>query len=389
MRELKPHQEKALGRLRNGSILCGGVGSGKSMVASEYYVRTQGSKDVYVITTAKKRDSLDWQKEFARRAIGTTPESSVAGILTIDSWNNISKYIRVTNAFFIFDEQRLVGSGGWVKSFLKIARMNNWILLSATPGDTWLEYAPVLIANGFYPNRTAFKTEHVVYKSHIKFPVVERYVNVGKLVRLRNQILVDMPYERHTTRHTTKVLVEHSQDQMKQVVKYRWNPFADQPLRGAAEMFMIMRRVVNSDFSRLEKVRELLREHNRLIVFYNFDYELAILRTLNEEQGLDVREWNGHKHEEIPKSDRWVYLVQYTAGAEGWECIATNAMVFYSQTYSYKILEQAYGRIDRMNTPFADLYYYIFLSDSVIDRAIRRAIGEKRNFNDRDLSDLW
>lgn len=359
------------------------------MVAAEYYENTHSSKNVYVITTAKKRDSLDWQKEFARRGIGQTPDSTVAGVLTVDSWNNIGKYIRVKNAFFIFDEQRLVGSGGWVKSFLKISTTNSWILLSATPGDTWLDYIPVFIANGFYPNRTAFKTEHVVYKSHIKFPVVERYVNAGKLVRLRNQILVDMPYERHTTRHTLKSLVKFNQEQMKMVVKSRWNPFSDQPLRGAAEMFMVMRKVVNSDPSRLEKLKEILEKHPKLIVFYNFDYELGILRTLKDWKGLEVREWNGHKHEDLPDSERWVYLVQYTAGAEGWECTTTNAMVFYSQTYSYKILEQAYGRIDRLNTPFVDLYYYIMLSESTIDRAIRRALGEKRDFNERDLSDFW
>lgn len=387
MRSLKPHQVKALEKLQNGSILCGGVGSGKSFVAVNYYLRSQTPKNIYVITTAKKRDSLDWMREFANVAIGTSEDSTTAGVLTVDSWNNLGKYKHVTEAFFIFDEQRVVGSGGWVKNFLKISARNSWILLSATPGDSWLDYIPIFIANGFYKNRTQFKAEHVAYKPYMKFPVVDHYMNVGKLVRLRNQILVDMKDERHTVRNTIKVKVDFNHEQMKQAIKTRWNPFSDQPMRGAPEFYSVLRRVANSDPSRLRRLREIHQKHPKLIVFYNFDYELKLLR-----EGLqDVRtaEWNGHKHEEIPDSESWIYLVQYTAGAEGWECIRTDAMIFYSQTYSYKVLEQAYGRIDRMNTPFTNLYYYVFASDSVIDRAIRRSIEAKKSFNERSLSDFY
>lgn len=342
---------------------------------------------MYVITTAKKRDSLDWQKEFANHGINLASNETCPGPLTIDSWNNIGKYSRTTKAFFIFDEQRIVGAGGWVKNFLKISTNNSWILLSGTPGDSWLDYIPIFIANGFYPNRTAFKLEHVIYKPYMKFPVVDRYVNVNKLVKLRNQILVHMPYENHTQRNTIKVKVEYNRELMTVAISKRWNPFSDQPLRGSAEFYSIMRKITNRDPSRLTKLREILQRHPRVIVFYNFNYELDILR-----EGLqDVRtaEWNGHKHEDIPDTESWVYLVQYASGAEGWECIETDTVVFYSQTYSYKMLEQAYGRIDRMNTPFVNLWYYVFLSDSVLDRSIRRCVEAKKNFNESDLSDYY
>ena len=383
---LRPHQEKALTSLGNGKVLYGGVGSGKSLVSVHYYLQHHSNQPVFVITTAKKRDSLDWQREFAGLGINLASNDACPGPLTIDSWNNIGKYARTTGAFFIFDEQRIVGSGGWVKNFLKIASKNSWIMLSGTPGDNWLDYIPLFLANGFYPTRTLFKAEHVIYKPYVKFPVVERYVGVQKLIRLRNSILVHMPYESHTVRNTIRVPVSFNGELMNLAIKKRWNPFESQPLRGSSEFYAIMRKIVNRDPSRLTKLRELHQKHPRLIVFYNFNYELEILR-----EGLqDVRtaEWNGHKHEEIPDSDSWIYLVQYSAGAEGWECIATNAVVFYSQTYSYKLFEQAYGRIDRMNTPYTDLYYYIFLSDSLIDRSIRRCIEQKKNFNESDLSDF-
>lgn len=385
-KKLRPHQESALSRLHNGSVLYGGVGSGKSLVSVYYYLRHHSDIPVYVITTAKKRDSLDWQREFADHGLNLASNDACPGPVTIDSWNNIGKYARTTGAFFIFDEQRIVGSGGWVKNFLKITSKNSWILLSGTPGDSWLDYIPLFLANGFYRNRTHFKAEHVIYKPYMKFPVVDRYVNVSKLVRLRNSILVPMPYENHTVRNTIRVPVGFDANLMSLAIKKRWNPFESQPLRGSSEFYAIMRKITNTHPSRVTKLRELHQKHPRLIVFYNFDYELELLR-----EGLqDVRtaEWNGHKHEEIPDSEAWIYLVQYVAGAEGWECVATNAVVFYSQTYSYKMFEQAYGRIDRMNTLYTDLFYYILLSDSMLDRSIRRCMELKKNFNETSLSDF-
>lgn len=435
--DLYKHQKEAVDKLSSGKILYGGVGTGKSIVAAAYYIKSQAPKDVYVITTAKKRDDLDWEKEFVRYGVYKSIDATVAGILTVDSWNNITKYKDIKNAFFVFDEQKLVGSGVWVDIFLEIAKHNEWILLSATPGDTWLDYIPVFLANGFYNNRTEFKREHVIYKTYSKFPKVDRYAGVKKLERLRDQLLVEMPYLKHTERIHKDILVEFDRELFDKVVKKRWHVYEERPLRDVAELFLVMRKVVNSDSSRLSAVRSLLKSHPRLIVFYNFNYELEELRSLSEEnlvaewkiqenqeklnrpserektggssgqitvtaeelgvtstirptqESFALAEWNGHKHEPIPETDRWVYLVQYNAGAEGWNCIKTDAMVFYSQTYSYKILEQSCGRIDRLNTPFEKLYYYTLKSKSTIDKAISRALEAKKDFNERRFVRLF
>lgn len=398
--ELGKHQLIAVEKLGNGKILCGDVGSGKSRAAIAYFfikecdgmvkINGQGSAktptkphDLYIITTAKKRNSLDWEGEAADFMLSRDRTASICGIkVTVDSWNNIAKYKDVKDAFFIFDEQRLVGSGAWVRAFIGIAKCNRWILLSATPGDTWLDYIPVFVANGYYRNRTEFKQLHVVYRYGSKFPQVQRYVAEKRLRRLRDGLLVEMPVARHTTRHSTYRFVGYDKDLFRRVLVDRWNPFDNIPVTDVGDLFRLMRRVANTDASRMVAVGELCREHQRAIIFYNFNYELEALRTLSASLGVPVAEWNGHKHEEVPTGDRWVYLVQYTAGAEGWNCITTDTIVFYSLNYSYKLMEQAKGRIDRLNTPYFDLYYFILRSSAPIDVAIMKALNHKKTFNE-------
>lgn len=479
--DLKPEQQRAVDELHNGAILLGGTGSGKSITSIAYYVSKvckgtyddPGSmrtpRDLYIITTAKKRDSADWEREALRFNIPMSRENSQAGIrVVVDSWNNIKNYTEVENAFFIFDEQRVVGYGAWSRAFIRIARDNNnqWILLSATPGDVWLDYMPVFIANGWYRNKTHFLEEHVVWTPRVKYPKVLRYQQVGVLVRRRDQVLVHMPLTRHTKRHIHKVVCDYDTKLFDKVVKNKWHVYEKRPLRDISEQFSVMRKVVNSDDSRAQALLELTKKHPRLIVFYNFNYELEMLRELGKELNEEmndlkstsrekpsssssktpsdsisrlrkntgssnissfaieeeqtkptkvstalarnskdfqknpevsgsttpketasfaVAEWNGQKHEEIPETDRWLYLVQYTAGAEGWNCVTTDAMALWSQTYSYRAYWQALGRIDRMNTPYTDLHYYNFTSGSLIDKAIGKALSTKKNFNERSL----
>lgn len=395
---LYDYQMDAVKKMTNGCILNGGVGSGKSRTGLYYYFKEQGGsinpdyvpmkhkpKDLYIITTARKRDDLEWEGELVPFLLSTHPDQNVfySNKVVVDSWNNIKKYSDISGAFFIFDEQRVVGSGAWVKSFLKIARGNDWILLSATPGDTWSDYIPVFIANGFYKNKSEFSREHVVYSRFSKYPKIDRYLNTGRLVRLRDRILVDMDFTRHTIPHHEDVYCRYDISKYKDAIKTRWDPYKNEPIQQASGLCYILRRVVNEDESRQRVLLEIFEKHPKMIVFYNFDYELDILKGIYYGNNCEIAEWNGHAHQPIPQSERWVYLVQYTAGCEGWNCVKTDTIVFYSQNYSYKVMEQASGRIDRLNTPFRDLYYYHLKSRSGIDLAISKALKEKKQFNER------
>lgn len=397
---LYSYQLDAVKKMKNGCILVGGVGSGKSRTSLGYYYMQNGGSilalsgadyvkmkpnpmDLYIITTARKRDTLEWEGDMTPFLLSTNPEVDIYDHkVIVDSWNNIAKYKDVKNAFFIFDEQRVVGSGVWVKSFIQISKSNQWILLSATPGDTWQDYIPVFIANGFYKNRTEFIREHVVYSRFSKFPKVDRYLNTGRLIRLRNSILVDMDFCRETIPHHEDVFVEYDKMAYKDICKNRWNPWEDKPIKNASEFCFCLRKLVNSSDERQTKLLEIFEEHPKMIVFYSHDYELDILKGLYYGENVEIAEWNGHKHQPIPESDSWVYLVQYNAGCEGWNCIKTDTIVFYSQNYSYKVMTQAAGRIDRLNTPFTDLYYYHLKSRSGIDIAISKALKSKKQFNE-------
>ena len=392
---LYPYQMDAVNKMSNGCILNGGVGSGKSRTGLYYYFKEQGGsidpdyipmqnpKDLYIITTAMKRDSLEFEGELANFLMSKNPEANFyKNKIVIDSWNNIKKYKDVVGAFFIFDEDRVTGNGTWVKTFLNIARKNKWIILSATPGDTWEQYIPVFVANGFYKNKTEFNREHVIFSRFTKYPKIERYVNTGRLLRQRNQILVDMDFNRATIPHHEDIYVGYDILKYKNAMKTRWDPFKNEPIQQASGLCYVLRRIVNEDESRQVALLELLEKHTKAIIFYNFDYELDLLKEICNDGKRKVAEWNGHNHQPVPVGENWVYLVQYTAGAEGWNCITTDTIIFYSQNYSYKTVTQAAGRIDRLNTRFVDLYYYHFKSKSSIDLAISKALNEKRQFNE-------
>ena len=390
----------ALDRLNNGSILCGDTGSGKSLTALAYfftkendgqfedeYIPMSNPQDLYIITTARKRDTLEWEGELSPFLLSSNPELNLYNNkVVIDSWNNIGKYTEVKDAFFIFDEQRVVGYGAWVKAFLKITKANKWILLSATPGDTWMDYIPVFIANGFYKNKTEFTRRHVVFNRFTKYPKVDKYVDCGRLIKLRKMILVNMRFMKKTKYNRTTVLVDYDKDIYKEATKTRWNIYKEKPMRNISEFCQVMRKIVNTDKSRIDAVSKLITEHPRSIIFYNFDYELEILRRVCKTLGVKFSELNGHKHEDIPKTNEWVYLVQYASGSEAWNCIETDTIIFYSLNYSWRTMHQSAGRIDRLNTPYSELYYYYLRSNAPIDLGIEKTLKNKKNFNEKDFT---
>ena len=398
----RPEQIQAVRQLQNGSILAGGVGSGKTLTSLAWYLtsvcnaasfkkggslakkKVKGSPTLYVITTAKKRDSLEWEEEAARLGLSTDPACSFTGSsIVVDSWNNIGKYSDREHAVFFFDEQRASGSGRWVKEFLKITKKNTWLLLSATPGDVWMDYLPVFMAHGFFRTRTEFMEDHVIFDRFAKYPKVKRYIGEAKLQRLRRSILVEMPVERHTTRERETVYCGYDRDLYKWVVKNRMDPWTEEPLRDAGGVCRILRKVVSDNDWRSEQAKRILSSNARVIVFYNYNYELDRILAVAEGLGLPTAQWNGHRHDAIPAEPRWVYICQYTSAAEGWNCTSTDTVLFWSLNYSWRVTEQCEGRIDRLNTPYSRLKYYFLESHSSIDEAVRRSLSSKKVFNER------
>lgn len=403
-------QLKAVNSLKPGNILCGDTGSGKSLTSIAFYLKYCGFdiKDIekalmddiksnslgyeltplYIITTPQKRDRCEWDVELSRFCLtqGISDDGYNNQVtIVVDSWNNIKKYTNICNSFFIFDEQRVIGNGEWVKSFLKISKNNYWILLSATPGDTYIDYLPVLIANGFYKNRTEFIYNHVIYNRYSKFPKIDKYIRTEIIDKYIDKILIKMYTENNKMHIINELPCKYDKDKYDYVVKNRWNPFTNEPIKTSAEFCKVLRTINNSDISRLNNLEDIYKEHKKIIVFYNFNFELEAILSLKN-KGIKVTQWNGHKHEMIPLEEKWIHAVQYFAGNEGWNCIDTDTIVFYSNNYSYRVMKQSAGRIDRFNSPFKDLYYYMLLTDSKIENEIMRAIKEKKAFNEKNFS---
>lgn len=372
--QLYDHQIKALAKLKSGSVLCGGVGSGKTLTGLSFYLENYKERELYVITTAKKRNSGEWEEEAA--LLGITN-------LVVDSWNNIKNYAKVYGAFFIFDEQRVVGSGTWAKTFIKMAPRNKWIMLSATPGDNWMDYLPLFMANGFYRTKQSFIDMHVEYDPYVKFPRIKRYHNEGILIKHRQSILVMMPVKRHTLRHRTYRETDYDEELYKMAMKERWDPFDNKPIKNASKLLQVLRRITGTSDSRIHEAAWQIIHAKRLIIFYNYEYEREILVDLCEFLGVYAAEYTGNRHDPLPTTKEWIYIVQYTAGAEGWNCTTTDSILFYSPNYSYKITEQAEGRIDRINTKYVDLNYTILTSKAPIDQAVIRANIKKQKFNEK------
>ena len=373
--ELYPHQKAAIKKLQSGCCLCGGVGTGKSITAYAFYLKNYRSRKLYVITTAAKRDSGEWDKDYFACGISNFIHSPI-----IDSWNNIEKYVSINDAFFIFDEQKAIGNGKWGKTFIKIAKKNKWIILTATPGDNWLDYMNFFIANGAYKNKTDFYNQHVVLSPFCNFPKVEKYINTDRLIFAKDKLLVYMYMNKPAEREIKKIKVDYDMQLYFNTTKFRKNAEGE-PIKNASEYWYRLREIVNSHVSRIETIKQILTEHPKVIIFYNFNYELDLLLDAFKDSEYTVAQYNGFIHEELPQTDKWVYLVQYMAGAEGWNCVETNTIIFYSQSYSYKQTEQAMGRIDRLNTPFTKLYYYFLVSSARVDVLIRRCLENKKDFN--------
>lgn len=397
--ELAAHQIEAIDKMKTGCVLQGGTGAGKSRTAIAYFytkvcdgelVAITGktkppkhTKSLYIITTARKRDTLDWEAECAPFMLSTNQDVSICQIkVTVDSWNNIKKFVGVKDSFFIFDEQRVGGHGVWSRSFVKIAKNNDWILLSATPGDRWLDYISIFVANGFYKNESEFYKRHVVLNRFCKYRKVDRYLETKHLVKLRDSILIKMDFDRETEQHHITLISDYDKLLYKRIIKTRWNPWKDEPVENISELCQLLRKVTNEDESKIEQLNYILSNHKKVIIFYNFDYELEILRNYAKSHDILCAEWNGHKHELVPNKKEWMYLVQYNSGAEGWNCITTDTIIFFSQSYSYKMMHQASGRIDRLTTPYKDLYYYHLRSNAPIDIAIKKALDDKKDFNE-------
>ena len=200
-------------------------------------------------------------------------------------------------------------------------------------------------------------------------------------MKFKKEILVNMDDDKATKQWHIDLTCSYDPVLYNAYADSRWNFEEDMPIMNASKLVYMLRKVCNSDPSRLEKLYEICQSHPKLIIFYQFDYERDLITCMLSFKGIPYAEYNGHIHQPIPTGDRWAYVV-HLSSSEGWNCIETDTVVFYSLSYSYRAYVQACGRTDRRTTPFQDLYYYRLKSASKIDKAIMDAHRRKKKFNE-------
>ena len=381
MIKLLKYQEEAIQKLHSGSVLYGATGSGKSLTGLAYYMRCWSHLDLYIITTSKKRNAGEWEEEIAK--LGCPPPKA------IDSWNRLKNYRMVSDAFFLFDEHKVGGHGKWAQSMITIAKKNKWILLTATPGDVWDDYASIFIANEFVKNKTTWNEDFCIFDRISKYPKIIGYQREDVLKNMRDAVLVPMEYqsEKVPIPYVIPYKVDHEEEAYVLARRKSLRHPEMRAFRNTSAMFAYMRMNLPDKESKIQALADVLKKEPKAIIFYNFTPEKYEIENAARQVNIPFFQYNGQIKDNVPDGDTWVYAVQYTAGAEAWNCITCRTVIFYSMNYSYKVMTQAKGRIDRCNSPFDELHYYYFISpDFEIDQEILNALTRKEKFNEEALA---
>lgn len=121
----------------------------------------------------------------------------------------------------------------------------------------------------------------------------------------------------------------------------------------------------------------------RLIVFYNYNAELAELTRLVKEAERPLSVVNGHEKDltAYERESDSVTLIQYQAGAMGLNLQKANKVIYFTLTDKSELFEQSKKRIHRIGQNFPCFYYLLICKNSV-EELILKTLEQRRDFTD-------
>lgn len=398
--KLYPHQIEALDltKDKNRCAIYYDMGLGKTFIGSEKMIQLGAKVNLVICQKSKVNDWVNHFKENYDKKlmvfdctklkelelfINADPSWLVIGVINYDLVFRRPDLLKLSDFTLMLDESSLI-TNRTAKRSKFILKMNpiNVILLSGTPtAGKYEKLWSQLKLLGWNIS------EDVFWKSYVDYEWVDRngfwdkqvngYKNVDHLKKRLSEFGAIF-------KKTEEVMTLPDQiDQMvyvepsKEYKKFKKNHYLEidgKELIGDNALTKILyERQLCGQYSeaKLEAFKDLVEStEDRLIVFYNFNDELAKMADLVDEIHRPISIVNGtHKMlNHYNDYDNSVTFIQYQAGAYGLNLQKANKVIYYSLPLglgSCDLWEQSKKRIHRIGQDKTCFYYYLLVKDSI------------------------
>lgn len=307
----------------------------------------------------------------------------------------ISKLMDFT---LMLDESSLIQNENAKRSRFILKKLNptNVILLSGTPtGGKYEKLWSQCRLLGWKISKDAFWSSYINYhfEHDTGFPrkVVDGYKNVERLkhklhehgaIFMKSEDVFDLP-AKIDTRVNVYCTPAYRKFRQKSIVKIDGVEFVGDNILTKMLYERMLCGSYNSD--KIAALKDLIEStEDRLIIFYNFNGELEVLRDLcaSVERPVSIICGNIKDLSSYEKSKDSVTLVQYQAGAMGLNLQKSNKIVYFTPPLSSEFFEQSKKRIHRIGQDRTCFYYYLICSGS-IEEKIYRTLAMRKDYTER------